>query len=271
MSDFDVLSQIITILYGTLYGLCVIVISIIALNDLQKVLKLQAINEHNNKNIQDMIQIHMKNKNKRESIELQEQKWEHSESAYNIHSDNIHNKKKRKRKDNKNTQQHSRYATAHTSSTGNKTNNPSRKKKKKKKKINKIKSQNKKNAAHRKNFEPEQKYTSEENTLNNINNNDILEYIRVNNIDLNTIKGKLKFLWYSVRNKRSMYISILVHIFDTATDIGVIFDFYQMSKTDKGNTNINGIDIKGLFYLSIATLLFYRIVSSIIIYSMTNH
>eukprot|EP01083_Nonionella_stella_P203441 742329_1 len=62
-----------------------------------------------------------------------------------------HNKKKRKRKDNKNTQQHSRYATAHTSSTGNKTNNPSRKKKKKKKKkINKIKSQNKKNAVHRK-------------------------------------------------------------------------------------------------------------------------
>eukprot|EP01084_Bolivina_argentea_P253514 425863_1 len=218
MSDFDVLSQIITILYGTLYGLCVIVISIIALNDLQKVLKLQAINQHNNKKIQEIIELHMKNKNKRESIAIEfqgiqqqkEQKWEHSESAYNIHSDNI-------------------------------------------------------------NFEPEQKYTSEENTLNNINNNDILEYIRVNNIDLNTIKGKLKFLWYSVRNKRSMYISILVHIFDTATDIGVIFDFYQMSKTDKGNTNINGIDIKGLFYLSIATLLFYRIVSSIIIYSMTNH
>eukprot|EP01084_Bolivina_argentea_P315235 546095_1 len=101
-------------------------------------------------------------------------------------------------------------------------------------------------------------------------NDPILEFIESKNIDLNTFKGKLKFLFLSINNKRTMYLTILLHIFDTTTDIGVILDWYYLSQIEENyEENIQGIDMKGFFYLGVAILLFYRLISSIIIFIMT--
>eukprot|EP01084_Bolivina_argentea_P055346 101480_1 len=89
------------------------------------------------------------------------------------------------------------------------------------------------------------------------------------NHDVSDCKGKSKYLLMSILNKKSMYLAILVHLFDTSTDIGVIFDWYELSKDEKEN-NIEGIDMKGLFWAGVCTLFFYRIISSIIIYNMTH-
>eukprot|EP01083_Nonionella_stella_P273195 926657_1 len=55
----------------------------------------------------------------------------------------------------------------------------------------------------------------------------ILQYIADKKIDLNTCTGKLKFLFSSINRKRAMYLAILIHIFDTDTDIGVVLDWHR--------------------------------------------
>eukprot|EP01084_Bolivina_argentea_P177853 307543_1 len=111
--------------------------------------------------------------------------------------------------------------------------------------------------------ELELKYEEKEEDLDiESNDNDlnaILEYIHDKNIDLDSVKGKIKFLIFSINNKRAMYLTILLHIFDTATDIGVILDWYTLSKIEENDEdNIEGIDMKGFFYLGVGILLFYR-------------
>eukprot|EP01083_Nonionella_stella_P273194 926654_1 len=99
----------------------------------------------------------------------------------------------------------------------------------------------------------------------------ILQYIADKKIDLNTCSGKLKFLFSSINRKRAMYLAILIHIFDTATDIGVVLDWHRLSQYEAQGKdhNLEGMDMKGFFYLSIGVLLFYRLVSSMIIFGMT--
>eukprot|EP01084_Bolivina_argentea_P055348 101483_1 len=106
-----------------------------------------------------------------------------------------------------------------------------------------------------------------------INDEDI-PCISITSIDANSsdkiydCKGKLKYLLMSILNKKSMYLAILVHLFDTSTDVGVIIDWYELSKQEEQN-DIEGIDMKGLFLAGVCTLIFYRIISSVIIYYMT--
>eukprot|EP01083_Nonionella_stella_P106141 305834_1 len=98
----------------------------------------------------------------------------------------------------------------------------------------------------------------------------ILQYIADKKIDLNTCTGRLKFLFSSINRKRAMYLAILIHIFDTATDIGVILDWHRLSQDEAQGKNLKGMDMQGFFYLSIGVLLFYRLVSSMIIFGMTH-
>eukprot|EP01084_Bolivina_argentea_P271493 462001_1 len=67
-----------------------------------------------------------------------------------------------------------------------------------------------------------------------------------------------KQLAKAVWAKRGIYGQILVHIYDTATDFGVLFSWGILAYDD---TDYESIDMMGLFWTSIAFVIVYRILS----------
>ena len=64
----------------------------------------------------------------------------------------------------------------------------------------------------------------------------------------------------SANNKRAMYLSLIPHILDTATDIGVCIHFYYLAKTqDICQIKINHLNANVLFILSVLSMSVYRI------------
>ena len=82
----------------------------------------------------------------------------------------------------------------------------------------------------------------------------------------------LCYLPKEIWNKRRCYFPFATHLIDQATDIGVIIKFYQISQYENSDNDIDCPNINGtnLFYLSLSAFIFYRIVSCIWIYSVTN-
>ena len=76
----------------------------------------------------------------------------------------------------------------------------------------------------------------------------------------------------SVKTKKSCYFPFLTHIFDQATDIGVIVEFYYLwQKEEKhGGDVCSGVSGFFMFFLSIAAFFLYRIVSSVLIFNRTK-
>ena len=69
-------------------------------------------------------------------------------------------------------------------------------------------------------------------------------------------KSKTKWL-SSVWKRKSIYAPVIVHIYDTATDIGVLLLWGQLAfDNDK---NVDHVDIQAFFYLGLSFLLLYRI------------
>lgn len=107
-----------------------------------------------------------------------------------------------------------------------------------------------------------------------------LSLLSENDENLTTMR-KLK-RWFSLfRSKKSMYFEALIHLLDTATDIGVLIDWYQIGS--KKNININNtsaddnysysdnfIDVMVLFWLSLFVKLSYHFVSSGYIWYLTR-
>eukprot|EP01083_Nonionella_stella_P008508 24563_1 len=76
-------------------------------------------------------------------------------------------------------------------------------------------------------------------------------------------KSFMKSIW----NRRGIYGQILVHLYDTATDIGVLIQWgilAQQEKSGDETDNIISLDMNGLFWTSIAFLILYRVISIII-------
>eukprot|EP01084_Bolivina_argentea_P154087 268636_1 len=78
--------------------------------------------------------------------------------------------------------------------------------------------------------------------------------------------------WFSlIREKKKIYLSLVPHIFDQATDIGVIYQYYALWKdTEKDTKEINAVNPKNFFYASIFVIILHRIISSIAIYNLTR-
>eukprot|EP01084_Bolivina_argentea_P277183 473148_1 len=79
----------------------------------------------------------------------------------------------------------------------------------------------------------------------------------------------------SIWNKKKIYWAILPHIFDQATDVGIIYQYYydwmnhdQSSTTKQTNETINPFYF---FVFGISIIIFQRIISTITIYTMTNN
>ena len=59
---------------------------------------------------------------------------------------------------------------------------------------------------------------------------------------------------------RGVYASLIVHIYDTATNIGVLYEWYQLSQLEKQGTNIESLDMKLLFDTAISFMIACRII-----------
>eukprot|EP01084_Bolivina_argentea_P066466 121146_1 len=106
------------------------------------------------------------------------------------------------------------------------------------------------------------------------NNKDIqLSYYALNEDTKNVSKDKtccsLILIWFKLLlEKKKIYFKVIPHIFDTATDVAVIIQYYEMWKYP--NTNTDDIDAKLFFTISVFILTFHRIISSILLLKLTK-
>eukprot|EP01084_Bolivina_argentea_P071110 129312_1 len=80
-------------------------------------------------------------------------------------------------------------------------------------------------------------------------------------------KKWLKLSW----SKKRIYVSIAPHLFDQATDVGVIVQYYQYTFIDTEAIDNDALKPLYWFYLSIVILVVHRLVSSLGVYLLTRN
>ena len=87
----------------------------------------------------------------------------------------------------------------------------------------------------------------------------------------NSVKRFICFLPTEIYHKKSCYFPLATHIIDQATDIAIIIEFYLIHKAEiDKNADCTGINGLSLFILSLIAFCFYRIISSIWVYTITH-
>eukprot|EP01083_Nonionella_stella_P149589 475360_1 len=77
--------------------------------------------------------------------------------------------------------------------------------------------------------------------------------------------------WKLLYAKKRMYGPVFVHIFDTASDIGVLIQWYQEAiRETNTDYDVPHLDMMYMFAVSLSALIVYRIVSSVWIYRLTG-
>ena len=76
-------------------------------------------------------------------------------------------------------------------------------------------------------------------------------------------KDFLTAIW----SRRGIYGQILAHLYDTATDIGVLFEWYILAYD---SYDYKSIDMHVMFWTSIGFLIFYRVLSAFIALFQTH-
>ena len=71
-------------------------------------------------------------------------------------------------------------------------------------------------------------------------------------------KKYFKALWI----QKGIYLAILIHIYDTATDVGVLIDWYFLMENERKGFNYENIDMRVFFWCGIASLSVYKIWSA---------
>lgn len=70
----------------------------------------------------------------------------------------------------------------------------------------------------------------------------------------------LTILW----QMRGVFGPIIVHLYDTATDIGVLYEWYFLWQREKDGDDIRSLDMETLFWTAIAILCLYRFILGLI-------
>ena len=78
-------------------------------------------------------------------------------------------------------------------------------------------------------------------------------------------KGILKQWAKSVWNKKKVYLQLILHLFDQATDLGVTYEYWTLR-----NESDIGINTMYLFVISIFVIVSHRIISSFAMYQLTK-
>eukprot|EP01084_Bolivina_argentea_P271490 461993_1 len=74
-----------------------------------------------------------------------------------------------------------------------------------------------------------------------------------------------KSFFKAVWDRKGIYLQILIHLYDTATDVGVLVGWWLLVQKEKdANKNVESLNMAVLFWTSIAFLIVYRIISIII-------
>ena len=96
---------------------------------------------------------------------------------------------------------------------------------------------------------------------------------QMNKYSFSTNKGKFKFLkilW----DLKGLLLSGVAHFFDTATDIGLIIEWYYLWQRQEekhvGYTYLENIDMFVFFILAFVVLIYYRIVSTYYVWQFTR-
>ena len=69
-----------------------------------------------------------------------------------------------------------------------------------------------------------------------------------------------KDFFYRLWKMRGVYTPLIIHIYDTATDIGVLYEWYKLSEYEQRGDeyNIESLDMKQLFWIGIGFMIAYR-------------
>ena len=68
-------------------------------------------------------------------------------------------------------------------------------------------------------------------------------------------KKYFRALWI----QKGIYFAILIHVYDTATDIGVLIEWYFLMENERKGFNYENIDMKVFFWCGIASIILYKI------------
>eukprot|EP00484_Ammonia_sp_Unknown_P007800 CAMPEP_0197081032 /NCGR_PEP_ID=MMETSP1384-20130603/214431_1 /TAXON_ID=29189 /ORGANISM="Ammonia sp." /LENGTH=451 /DNA_ID=CAMNT_0042519923 /DNA_START=17 /DNA_END=1369 /DNA_ORIENTATION=+ len=60
-------------------------------------------------------------------------------------------------------------------------------------------------------------------------------------------------------SQRKIYAPLIVHFYDTATDIGVVYYWYTLMKDEQAGRNYVSVDMEVFFWCGVSFLLFYRL------------
>ena len=71
---------------------------------------------------------------------------------------------------------------------------------------------------------------------------------------------KLKFTKFAQRvwKLRGVFTPLLIHIYDTSTDIGVLYEWYFLAQREKNGNGIESLDMEQFFWIAIGFMIAYR-------------
>eukprot|EP01084_Bolivina_argentea_P005123 9678_1 len=82
-----------------------------------------------------------------------------------------------------------------------------------------------------------------------------------------TRKGLFKQWYQLLWKKKKVYLQLIPHFFDQATDLGVIIEYWHL----RNDADVIGINTMYLFVVSVCVIILHRIISSFAIYRLTNN
>eukprot|EP01084_Bolivina_argentea_P031597 58482_1 len=111
-----------------------------------------------------------------------------------------------------------------------------------------------------------------------IKQNEVSNALKENQSDENNhkpcTKRFVKFVKYWIQSlwvKKSVYISIIPHLFDQATDFGVIYTYYViLQNPDSYPTENNNVNMEALFLSSVFIIVLHKIISCAAIFALTR-
>eukprot|EP01084_Bolivina_argentea_P052490 96434_1 len=76
-------------------------------------------------------------------------------------------------------------------------------------------------------------------------------------------KTTCKRMMYSVWKERGVYSPVIIHIYDTATDIGVLYEWYKLAEYEKNVKNLESLNMNQFFWIGIGFMIAYRSIAAL--------
>eukprot|EP01084_Bolivina_argentea_P073991 134242_1 len=119
------------------------------------------------------------------------------------------------------------------------------------------------------------KQTQHETESTTVNDpNQVIDAIKNMNTDVSCFKRTISFIKYwgkALWDKKSVYFDIIPHLFDQATDMGVVYKYYEISQQPETYRDIHqSIDVEALLFTSVGIIIGYKIISSAAVYALTR-